>query len=290
MNITWGRVAAIAAAAGTMAVAGCGGDDGGDDTAAATKEMQAALVKSVTVNDVQVECVETVTKHFVTTIYKTEAACRKAEAKPEENPATGATLSDVKLDGDRATATATIKGGDEDGATGELQFAKEDGDWKVDGLSAAFLRSSLTKTLSKPGDGALADAGTRTCIRDGLLALQDAEFTALAYDAISDRDNQTFLKIATGCISDASSSSSSSDDTSSSGDTGEPSGLRKKFEEGIAESAKEDGKTDKEIDCIVKKLRRSITDDDIVAQIGKTQKDLDPKVTKATANAIIDCS
>lgn len=281
MNMTWGKVAAVLAAAGALGVAGCGGSDGGgEDTAKAAKEMEAALVKSVTVNDPQVECVETVTKHFVATIYKSLATCKKAEAEKEDNPSTGATLTGVKVDGDTATGIAHMEGGDEDGASGELQFAKEDGTWKVDGLSAAYLKSSLTKSLSRPGDGPLADAGPRNCIRDGLLALPEAQFTSLAYDAISNRDNQTFIKIATECISKATSGDSSSGDEN-------VSFLRKKFEEGIAESAKADGTSAAQIDCIVKELRKTITDDEILAQVGK--KEAGAELTKKAAAAIIDC-
>lgn len=280
MNMTWGKAAAALVAAGALGIAGCGSSDDGEDTAAATKEMQAALVKSVTVNDPQVECVETITKNFVTTVYKSLATCKKAEAEKEDNPPTGATLTGVKIDGDTATGIVKIQGGDEDGATGELQFAKEDGAWKVDGLSTAYLKSSLTKTLSRPGDGPLAEAGPRDCIRDGLLALPEAQFTALAYDAISNRDNQTFIKIATGCISGASSGDSSSGNE-------DVSFLRKKFEEGIAESAKADGTSDEQIDCIVKELRKTITDDEILAQIGKSKAGAE--LTKKAAAAIIDC-
>jgi len=272
---------------------GCGGSDNGGDSGKDAKEMQAVLVKSLTVNDPQVECVETVTKNFVSTIYKSLATCKTVEAKPETDPATGATLTDVKVDGDKATATATVKGGDTAGATGELTFAKEDGAWKVDDLGVSFLRSTLETGLSRSKEAPFNNAATRTCLLDGMTKLSDSEFKAIAYDSIGGRDNAQFLKLISGCLADTSSSSSStSTSTDSSAATSDEnvSGLRKKFEEGITESAKADGKSQAEIDCIVKSLRGSISDDDIIAQIGKAKGDIDPKVTKATANAIIDCT
>lgn len=291
MNTILGRRAAVVAAAGVMVLAaGCGGDDGGSGSAEDTKAMQAALVKSLTVNDPQVECVDTVTKNFVTTVYKTLAACKTEEAKPEDTPATGATLTDVKVDGDKATGTATVKGGDTDGAAGEIEFAKEDGDWKVDGLSVAFLRSQLETGLANAKDAPFNDPKTRTCVSQAMKGLSDEEFRTVAYDSIGGRDNKDFLKLITGCIATSGGSTDSGDSSSTTSGDGEVSGLRKKFEEGITESAKGDGKSQAEIDCIIKSLRTSITDDDIIAQIGKDKGDIDPKVTKATANAIIDCT
>lgn len=285
-----GRFLAVAAILGTVGFAsGCGGDDnGGGGSAKDESAMRATLVKTLTVNDPQVECVETVTKHFVSTVYGSLATCKKEETKPEDKPATGATLTDIKIDGDKATGTATVKGGDTNGASGELTFVKEDGAWKVDELSVGFLRSTLETGIAQSNEAPFNQPGFKDCVTSATKKLSDEEFRTVAYDAIGGRENKDFLKLLTGCLADSGGSTSTT--TTDGSSDGEVSGLRKKFEEGVAESAKADGKSQAEIDCITKALRTSITDDDIIAQIGKSQKDIDPKVTKATANAIIDCA
>jgi hypothetical protein len=260
------------ALAATAAIAGCG-DDGGQSAADAQKDIKAVMVKALTTQDPQVKCAEVVTTSFVKTIYGSLDACKTAEAKPEDTkPATDVRLAGVKIDGDTATADVTTVGGTSDGSHGDVTFAKQDGDWKVDKLSVAFLRSRLAVQVAANREGPFVDAGVRSCFTRQMAGVGDAEFLQIAYDAIARRDpHPTFLRILQDC------STSVRDDSGI-------SLLRKQFESGIRESAAKDGTPEKAVDCVLRALRKSISDQEIV-QLASQRKEL----TKRVATAMINC-
>ncbi len=277
-----------AALAVTLLIAGCGGDDGGGgDSADAEKDIQAVTKKALTVKDVEVECVETVTKNFISSVYKTVDVCKTEEAKPEDTkPPTDAKASAIKVDGDNATANVAVIGGDSDGATGEIAFAKEDGAWKIDEVSVAFLRAQAKANLSHDRGDALTDPAARTCISEGLDALGDDEFKTVAYDGVAGRDNAAMTKLVTTCLAGDSQQGAPGDDTPKDATV---SVLRQQFEAGIRESAAKDGTAKTAVDCVVKKLRALISDKEILELVGKGQGKSPPELTKTVASAMIDC-
>lgn len=288
------------AAALALAAAGCGDDE---DTSANDREEIAAVVeKALTTTDPKVKCEEVVTKGFVSTVYGDLATCTKAEtakAGEDDEKATGATTSGVKIDGETATATVTVEGGDTAGATGQLSFEQEDGAWKVSELGLTFLRSQLDKGLANSADEAdspFADAKVRQCVSEGFAGLDEAEFRKLAYASIRDEEpDAKFVEIITTCATNSSDATDSDDaagddDTTSTTEAGaEPSLLRRQFEEGIRESAQKDGATAAQIDCVVKKLRTTISDDDIVEQVKRGADDVSNELAGKAAEAIAEC-
>ncbi|WP_372791392.1 hypothetical protein [Paraconexibacter sp.] len=292
MRISPASVTAILAGTAALAFAGCG-DDGGGSTADDEQGIQAVATKAITTTDAEVKCVDVVTEGFVKMVYGSLEQCKKAEAPdPDDDPKpTGARMSSIKIDGDKATGIVTVEGGDSAGASGELSFEKVDGDWKVSDLGISFLRSQLTTSVtnspfSESGDEPLDDAKARTCIVKAFAALPDDQFRTIAFKAISDQDpDPTFLKIFTDCTQGSTDDSSSS----SSDDDGEQSLLRTQFEKGIREAAKKDGATDAQVDCVVKELRRTITEDQIVEEIGRGGDSVTPDLAKKTAQAIQKC-
>lgn len=297
---TVGRTAALLAGTTALALAGCGDDGdsgggGGDDAA----DIEAVVSKALTTTDPEVKCVETVTEGFVTTVYGSLAQCKKAETpEPDDDPKpTGAKASDVQVDGDKATATITVEGSDSDGASGEISFEKVDDAWKVSDLGISFLRSQLTTSLAKgtfdEGDGPLADKTVRDCVGKGLSALDDTAFKTLAYAAIGDKQpDANFVKVITDCASQSTGSSDTDADTSGDSDTSgdeDISLLRKQFESGIRQSAVKDNATPEQIDCVLKELRTTISEDDIVAAVGQ-DKEVVTELSKRTAKAIQGCN
>jgi len=289
----------LAGAFALSLVAGCGDDNGGGGGGASDEQdIEAVVVRALTTTDPDVKCVETVTETFVSTVYGSLATCKKAETpKPDDSPKpTGANASSVKVDGDEATAIITVEGGPADGSSGELSFAKEDGEWKVQDLGVGFLRSQLTTTLTHPdaedAKGPLGDAKVQTCIVRAFDAVSDTELRTIAFEAIRDAPpNAKFVEIFTTCTTNATDATDATDDTSttSSDDSDEvPSLLRSQFESGIRQAAKKDGATDEQIDCVVKKLRVTISEDDIVAAIGKGS-DSGSDLAQRTARAIQQC-
>ncbi|WP_205697528.1 hypothetical protein [Conexibacter sp. SYSU D00693] len=272
--------AAVLIGGSSMLLAACGGDDSSSD-GPDEEAIRKTTVTALTTRDPEVKCTRVVTRGFVTAVYGDLATCRKAETpEADDKPPTGATVSNVQGDAERATGTVTVQGGDSDGATGQLTYVKEEGEWKVAELSVAFLRSQLTKGLAGAADdpdaGPLQDPKARDCIGKGLQGLDDPTFRQLAYDAIADKDpHREFLRVVTECTSETTDSQG-------------VSLLRRQFESGVRESLKGDGATEQEVDCVVKQLRETISEDDITAQIRSGQRTSRELTTKA-AEAIQAC-
>lgn len=294
------KTAALVAAATAFAfAAGCGGgnnDSGGSGDDA--DEIAAVVEKALTTVDPEVKCAEVVTKGFVTTVYGDLATCKEAEVPDDDDNAkpTGAQTSRVDVDGDGAKATVTVQGGDTDGSTGTLEFEKEDGDWKVSALGVDFLRSQLEKSLASSEDdpeSPFADPAVRACIIDDLGEVQDEEFRTMAYAGIAEKPTPRFVEIVTACAQkgspDPQDNGADADEDTTSDDDGEQSLLRRQFESGIRSAAKKDGATEKQIDCVVKKLRSTISEDEIVEAVGRGKGDPDPELTQKTARAIQAC-
>jgi hypothetical protein len=287
------RTATVLATSASLALAaGCGG--GSSDSAAKDEAaITAVLTKAITSSDPEVRCVETVTPAFVTRIYKTVAACKTAETpKPDDSPKpTDAKVADVEVKDGRATASVTAIGGDTDGAHGGIDLAKNGDAWKVEDLSVEFLRSQLAQGFANAtftaDDGPLTDPAFRTCLTKQLDALDDADFKAVAYNAIADTDDTDprFLKAVTTCQGETTTGTDS-------GDVPAPSSkVREQFEGGLRQSAEKDGTATKTIDCIVLKLRKSLSDDEILdATRNHTDtQSADNPITKKIAAAISTC-
>ena len=290
------KTAALVAIATALALgAGCGGGDGdsgggGDDA----DEIAAVVEKALTTVDPDVKCVDVVTKGFVTKVYGDLASCKEAEAPDDDDNAkpTGARTSrvDVDGDGDAARATVTVQGGDTDGSTGTLEFEKEDGAWKVSALGVDFLRSQLEKSLASSDgdeDSPFADPAVRSCIVDDLGEVHDEEFRTMAYAGIAEKPTPRFVEIVTACAQKGSPDPQDNGADEDDADDGEQSLLRRQFESGIRSAAKKDGATEKQIDCIVKRLRTTVTEDEIVEEVG--QPGVSTELKQKAARAIQAC-
>ena len=134
MASTGGRLAralatmAAVAALGT-GLAACGGGDSDEET------INDLIERAVIDSDAEL-CSENFTQAFVeeTTGEKGDDAVAECE-KQAGNVTTENTdleVSDVEVDGDTATATATYKADGEEGSV-DFEFGKEDGTWKFSG-------------------------------------------------------------------------------------------------------------------------------------------------------------
>jgi hypothetical protein len=191
----------------------------------------------------------------------------------------------VKVDGGRGTAFVEIKGGDQDGARGELTVVEQDGGWRVDDLSVPLLRSQFEAGVKN--DRELPTA-LKTCISEKVLGLEDTAFRTLAYGSMGEKPaaNEQLATIVRDC---AGQSSSSQDSGSTSGSNESASVLRQQFEKGIEESLQKDGVSASAIDCVKGELRSAISDDQIISLIGKSSKDVPPEIASATAGALATC-
>lgn len=244
-----GAVVVIAAIGVGALVLLAGGDDGKN------KEEITALVNYVaTVDDGKDVCTSHLTDGFVRTVFGTVEACERDDddSADESGDATGATVTEIEIDGDTATALVTVVGGDTDGATGTWGFLKNAEDvWKVSEWRADYLRSSFERSFGENYDSdgpndPFDDEDVRGCVRDQMLGQSDDDFLDLAYDLFrkSDDSVRKMLGFMSECPSDIEGVSA----------------LRELFEEGFRASAQLPPTV---TECIVVGMRNGLSEEDI---------------------------
>jgi hypothetical protein len=180
-------------AVSALALAACGGSENDEDKVISAVETAATGSEPS-------KCTEVETPKFVEqstgeTGKKAIEACEK-EAEENEN-AESVDVSDVEVEGEEATATAAITGGQLDGQTLVLAIVKEEGDWKVneavefknldhEKLIAAFKKSIGEEEEIEP---ALAE-----CLVEGIEEGSNSELEGLILDG-----PEGFVQIAESC-------------------------------------------------------------------------------------------
>jgi hypothetical protein len=259
---------------GGAMLAGCGG--GPDDQ----KLIEDLLVQGYTTDEPAEECDGALSGGLLKKTYGSAARCRTVEKDPEENKPTGVQVSDVTVDGDRATASVALEGGDQDGARGPMQLVRQGDDWRIDAFSPELLRSTFEASIKTDRD--LPEA-VKGCFADDIRSMSDDELVAFAYASIGQRP-EGLKRLQTMLASCQPESSNGGRDGSSEG----VSFLRRKFEEGIVESLQGSGATEKDIVCIKRELRKRISDDRIVELVGSGDQ-VPRDVTREAAAALAAC-
>lgn len=264
-----------------LGLAACGGSSSDDSS----EQITDVITTGLTTNAPDVTCKKTFSGSWVSQVYGSVTKCVAAETNDAKTnkPATGASVTSIKVDGDGATAFIEVQGGDADGARGAVTLAKESGGWRISDLSPAFLRSQLRAELTN--DRSLPTA-LKNCVQDQVDDLDDTALHTLALGAIGDQPKaQADLQaIITKCAAQESSASSGSGTSSATASV-----LRKQFEQGVTESLKKDGISQTAIACVKRELRSAITDEQIVSLIGKSSKQVPQSITKSTAAALAAC-
>lgn len=273
----------LVALAATLALAACGGSGSGSDS---SKQITDTLTTGLTTSNPTVLCTKTFSTGFVKRVYGTQAKCVTVETKNAKTnkPATAVKVTGIAVDGGTATAVVAITGGDDGGASGPLSLVSQQKGWRVDDLSTALLRSQLDAGVKN--DRSLP-ANLKTCIANKISAFDDPSFRSLAFGSIGDQPAALaqIKAIATDCFAQTSASTGTSGPSS-----GSASVLRKQFDQGISESLKKDGIPTAAITCVQQKLRRAISDKEIIALIGAGSKGAPPKLAQATAAAMAACN
>jgi hypothetical protein len=189
---------ALLALALGLGLAACGG---GSSSSEGEGEISAVIEKAVTSDD-PAKCTELMTQNFIE--QTSDAAGGKAveeceeEAKSGENDPESVAVSEVEVDGRKATADAAFVGGSFDGQTLTVALVKDGGGWKLDEIEgfANLDRGALTKALSEQleATGQLTEAQT-SCIVEGIEAGSDKAFEELLLSGSSD----ALRAIAEGC-------------------------------------------------------------------------------------------
>jgi hypothetical protein len=179
--------------ASALGLAACGGggsssSGGGDDEAA----IENTIEEAATSTDPS-KCTEFQTEAFNQQDHGVPAkeatkACEEA-AEGTETPAESVNVSDIKVNGETATADAEIQGSPLNSQTVEVELAKEGGDWKLDkftgfakydakGLAAAFEEEVGKQEGITPG--------LAKCLAEGIAKMPQAEAEELAFEGSTD--------------------------------------------------------------------------------------------------------
>jgi hypothetical protein len=264
------RACLALALAACLGAAACGGDDSDDDEGRIADVLTAGL----TSEDPQVVCAETLSAGFVRRVYGSEARCRTVERRSARrtDPADTVDVSDTNVDGDRARAVVALRGGDADGAGGEVGLVRQEEDWRLDDLSPELLRSLLEARLG--ADPALR-ARARACAVRRVLALDDAALRELALGTIGGRSpaQRRLARIAGDCRERAAAVV-----------------LRRRLEGRIAASLRADGVAAGTIACVRRELRRALSDAEVVELAGRRGERIPSKVDAVTSFALSVCS
>jgi hypothetical protein len=124
------RILALLAllAVAALTVSACGGSS--------SEDKIAKTIEAGTTTDDPSNCTELETQRFVeqSTTKRGKAAVKacEAEAETDEEHAEGVNVSNISVDGSKATAEAEFEGGSLDSQALEFALVEEDGDWKLD--------------------------------------------------------------------------------------------------------------------------------------------------------------
>jgi hypothetical protein len=170
-----------------LALTACGGgssSSGGDEEAAIVE----AVEQSATTDDPS-KCTELQTQAFneqeKATSGKDATKVCEEEAEESESPAESVDVSNVKVDGDTATAEAEVHGSALNGQTVELELVKEDDSWKLNQFlqfakfSAKELGESFEKEFTATEE---VPVGLAKCISEGIGKLSQKEAEAVAFE------------------------------------------------------------------------------------------------------------
>jgi hypothetical protein len=186
-----------------LALAACGG--GGSSSSGGGEESAIAEVveKSATTTGAS-KCTELQTQKFneqeKAVAGKEATEICEEEAAEHNAPAKSVDVSNVKVDGETATAEATITGSALNGQTVELELVKEGGDWKLNQFlkfakfDAKALGESLEEELEEAGEEEVSPELAK-CIAGGVGKLSQKEAEAVAFEG----DLEVIEGIAAGC-------------------------------------------------------------------------------------------
>jgi len=179
-----------------LAFAACGSGNGDES------QIEEAVEISATSKD-PADCKKLSTQHFMEQTTRSEGA--EAVKECEKNASSGAgakavEVSEVEVDGSKATADAALTGGSFDGQTLKIALVKEDDQWKLDEL-AGFAKFNEAKVIGilesqfdEPSSG--VSKSQASCIVEAFEEAPQAEFE----EALLSGATQGFEEIAEGCL------------------------------------------------------------------------------------------
>lgn len=263
----------------TTGLTACGSDGPkpGSDEARIT-DLARALT-TAPVNDAV--CRASFTDDFVARVFGDVEGCVTSgtDDEPGDN-ATEVKVSDIRVDGEDATAVVTETGGASDGATGTWAFTRDAAGWRVSDWRIDYLRADFKAQFGavyRPAgnNDPFTDPTVRACVSEKLQGLADAEFRATVYEIIrrSGGADEALKNWYYDCIG-------------GDGADGGVSTLRRLFEDGLRQAEQIPPDV---IECVVAKLRKTVSDKEIRAMGESGASKTPPAVEKRISKATVTC-
>jgi hypothetical protein len=184
--------------AAALALSACGGSSSGGGEEAKVEE---AIEESAISSDPS-KCTEFQTAAFNENesgqkgAAATKACEEETEAKGDE--AEKVTISNVKVDGESATAEVEVEGTGLNGQAVEVEAVEEDGDWKLNKFLGftKFDASSLAEVLEKElGKEEGVSASLAKCVSEGVAELSKSDAESMVFE----KDLKPVEEIAESC-------------------------------------------------------------------------------------------
>lgn len=277
---------AILGTAAALTAGGCNDDDGDPERPESpragsgdVREIRNVVRRFILSQSPRLECRVLTTRDLIQRIFGDVPQClRAARPDKDDKPSKDVRIPDVRVEPGSATARIRLVGGDADGSTGTLELRKERGRWLVDDFGVDLLRSLLVKGVESEAkeDETLRRPAVRRCVLKAFDDLSDDELKRVAYASISKREGSEdeVVELMLPCLRQP-------------GRDGRTV-LRDQFEEGIAKSAREDDVPRATIDCILRRLRRSVTDRQL-ARLATRGEESTEEIRRAVARAVLGC-
>ncbi|HEV7399511.1 MAG TPA: hypothetical protein VGN84_04510 [Solirubrobacterales bacterium] len=182
--------------ASALALAACGSGNGEES------QIEEVIETSATSTD-PADCKELSTQQFMEQIAQTEGAeavktCEKEAS--EETGAKSASVSNIEVDGSKATAEVALTGGGLDGQSVEVALVKQGDQWKLNEIAgfSKFDQAKVIETLEKGFDEPSSEVSKSlaSCIVKSFEEAPQAEFE----DALLSTSSEGFEEIAGDCF------------------------------------------------------------------------------------------
>jgi hypothetical protein len=185
-----------------LTLAACGDDDddgGGGDEDQITEVIETASTSTDPEDCSQLQTEASLEQSELTLGGETALESCEEDAPDGSTNPDSVEVSDVTVDGESATASASFTGGPQDGSTFTVALVKEGDQWKIDGITdipefnGEAFRAGLEEQLTSAGD---VPPEVGICLTNAFAAVSDDELKAL----ILSGSEEDFLAIIGPCI------------------------------------------------------------------------------------------
>lgn len=232
------------------------------------------VVRLFKTGDVTFLCERSFTPRLFRLVYADRAACRKAVAETErdDEPTERVDVSKVEIRGGRATADVGLVGGDAGGAAGAVSLAKRGGEWRLDDLTAAFLRSLTAAGVRNDED---IPRTTGRCIESNLRRLPNARLKRLSFGLLGEEPaaSASLLEMWSRC------------------ERGRPGGstLRRPLERAIVGQLRRSGQTGGVASCVIRRLRTTLPDELLIRLSTRDDRASKVRLNREVVAAAVAC-